>query len=114
MSARYMYFHLPDQVYQRNVEEVWNGRLQARKYSHADQLQIEKDDISKDADQRLYRSMIGSLLYVTTSRPDVMQAVGQVANISSSTKGNTCYGSKENIQISQRNKRLWIMVSKRE
>jgi hypothetical protein len=40
---------------------------------------LRKDDISKDAYQRLYRSMIGSLLYVTTSRLDVMQAVGQVA-----------------------------------
>jgi hypothetical protein len=40
---------------------------------------LSKDDKSKDADQRLYRSMIGSLLYVTTSRLDVMQAVGQVA-----------------------------------
>jgi hypothetical protein len=39
---------------------------------------LSKDDESKDADQRLYRSMIGILLYVTTSRPDVMQAVGQV------------------------------------
>ena len=36
-------------------------------------------DSSKDLDQRLYRSMIGSLLYVTASQPDVMQAVGQVA-----------------------------------
>jgi hypothetical protein len=33
----------------------------------------------KSTDQRQYRSMIGSLLYVTASRPDVMQAVGQVA-----------------------------------
>jgi hypothetical protein len=31
-----------------------------------------KDDDSKFIDQRQYRSMIGSLLYVTTSRPDVM------------------------------------------
>jgi hypothetical protein len=31
-----------------------------------------KDDDSKSTDQRQYRSMIGSLLYVTTSRPDVM------------------------------------------
>ena len=30
------------------------------------------DDSSKDVDQKLYRSMIGSLLYVTASRPDVM------------------------------------------
>jgi hypothetical protein len=40
---------------------------------------LRKDDDSKSTDQRQYRSMIGSLLYVTTSRPDVMQAVGQVA-----------------------------------
>jgi hypothetical protein len=33
---------------------------------------------SNSIDQRQYRSMIGSLLYVTTSRLDVMQAVGQV------------------------------------
>jgi hypothetical protein len=39
---------------------------------------LRKDDDSKDADQRLYRSMIGNLLYVTSSRPDVMQEVGQV------------------------------------
>jgi hypothetical protein len=34
-----------------------------------------KYDESKELDQRLYRSMIGSLLYVTTSRPDVMKVV---------------------------------------
>jgi hypothetical protein len=33
---------------------------------------LSKDDNSKSIDQRQYRSMIGSLLYVTTSRPDVM------------------------------------------
>jgi hypothetical protein len=33
---------------------------------------LSKDDESKYTDQRQYRSMIGSLLYVTTSRPDVM------------------------------------------
>jgi hypothetical protein len=40
---------------------------------------LSKDDDSNSIDQRQYRSMIGSLLYVTTSRPGVMQAVGQVA-----------------------------------
>jgi hypothetical protein len=40
---------------------------------------LSKDDDSKSTDQRQYRSMIGSLLCLTTSRPDVMQAVGQVA-----------------------------------
>jgi hypothetical protein len=40
---------------------------------------LSKDDDSKSTDQRKYKSMIGTLLYVTTSRPDVMQEVGQVA-----------------------------------
>jgi hypothetical protein len=31
-------------------------------------------------------SMIGSLLYVTTSRPDVMQAVGQVTRFQEALK----------------------------
>jgi hypothetical protein len=39
---------------------------------------LRKDDDSKSTDHRQYRSMIGSLLYVTTSRPDIMQAIGQV------------------------------------
>jgi hypothetical protein len=38
-----------------------------------------KDDDSNSIDQRQYRSMIGNLLYVTTSKPYVMHAVGQVA-----------------------------------
>ena len=32
--------------------------------------------------------MIGSLLYVTASRPDVMQAVGQVARFQAAPKGS--------------------------
>ena len=40
---------------------------------------LRKDDESKEVDKIIYRSMIGSLLYVTASRPDVMQAIGQVA-----------------------------------
>jgi hypothetical protein len=33
---------------------------------------LSKDDDSKSTDQRKYRSMIGSLLYVTAYRPDVL------------------------------------------
>ena len=44
------------------------------------------DDSLKDVDQRLYRSMIGSLLYVTASAPDIMQAIGQVATFQAAPK----------------------------
>jgi LPS sulfotransferase NodH len=47
---------------------------------------LRKDDDSKSIDQRQYRSMIGSLLYVIVSRPDVMQAVGQVARFQATPK----------------------------
>jgi hypothetical protein len=47
---------------------------------------LSKDDDSKSSYQRQYSSMIGSLLYVTTSRLDVMQAVGQVTQFQASPK----------------------------
>nr|GEZ44913.1 uncharacterized mitochondrial protein AtMg00810-like [Tanacetum cinerariifolium] len=34
-----------------------------------------KDETGKDVDLHLYRSMIGSLMYLTASRPDIMFAV---------------------------------------
>jgi hypothetical protein len=36
---------------------------------------LSKYDISPDVDQRAYRSMIDSLLYITTSCPDIMQVI---------------------------------------
>jgi hypothetical protein len=40
---------------------------------------LRKDDDSNSIDKRKYRSMIGSLIYVTSSIPYVMQAIGHVA-----------------------------------
>jgi hypothetical protein len=39
---------------------------------------LSKDHDSPDVDQSSYRSMIGNLLYITTSRPDIMDVVGSV------------------------------------
>ncbi|KAM1881556.1 hypothetical protein ACFX13_003157 [Malus domestica] len=47
---------------------------------------IHKDSSGKDVDQTLYRSMIGSLLYFTTSRPDIAFAVGVCARFQSCPK----------------------------
>lgn len=40
---------------------------------------LSKDDESLEVDQTLYRSMIGGLLYLTTSRPNIMHAICMVA-----------------------------------
>ena len=47
---------------------------------------LSKDDPSPDVDQRTYRSMIGSLLYLTVSHHDIMQAVGMVGRFQSAPK----------------------------
>jgi hypothetical protein len=47
---------------------------------------LSKDDDLNSTDQRQYRSMIDSLLYVIASKPYVMQAVGQVAQFQAAPK----------------------------
>jgi len=49
---------------------------------------LSKDDTSPEVDQKLYRSMICSLLYVTASRPDVMHAVGLVGRFQEAPREN--------------------------
>jgi hypothetical protein len=47
---------------------------------------LRKDDDSESTDQRKYISMIGRILYVTTSKPDVMQVVGHVTRFQAAPK----------------------------
>lgn len=39
---------------------------------------LSKDDESPSVDATLYRSIIGALLYLTATRPDIMQVIGMV------------------------------------
>ena len=47
---------------------------------------LSKDDEFLEVDLTMYRSMIGSLLYVTATRPDVVQVVGLVSRFQSASK----------------------------
>jgi hypothetical protein len=68
---------------------------------------LDSDKSGNMVDQKLYRSMIGSLLYVTASRPDVM------FKISSLTKRKSFEGNKENIKVLKAYTRCWIVVFQR-
>ena len=48
--------------------------------------QLEPDLHGKPVDQKLYRSMTGSLLYLTTSRPDIMFSVCMCARYQANPK----------------------------
>ena len=52
----------------------------------ATDCKLSKDDDTPQIDATLYRSIIGALLYLTATRPDIMQAVGMVARFQSSPK----------------------------
>ncbi|CAM8991073.1 unnamed protein product [Rhodiola kirilowii] len=52
----------------------------------ATHLKITKDDAGTKVDQTRYRSMIGSLLYLTTSKPDVAYAIGVCARYQADPK----------------------------
>ncbi|XP_022636523.1 uncharacterized protein LOC111241669 [Vigna radiata var. radiata] len=47
---------------------------------------LDKDEIGKEVSQTRYRGMIGSLLYLTASRPDIMQSVCVCARYQSSPR----------------------------
>src|SRR3954468_23777504 len=48
--------------------------------------QLDLDPNGKEVDQREYRSMIGSLLYLCASRPDIMLSVGMCARFQAAPK----------------------------
>ena len=65
------------QVYQGHDQEVWHVGTNDN---------LDSDASGNMVDQKLYRSMIGSLLYVTASRPDVMFSVCMCARFQASQK----------------------------
>ncbi|CAM8877571.1 unnamed protein product [Rhodiola kirilowii] len=52
----------------------------------ATHVKVTKDEAGANMDQTLYRSMIGSLLYHTVSRPDISHAVGVCARYQANPK----------------------------
>jgi hypothetical protein len=49
-------------------------------------MQLDLGEGEKLVDQKVYRSMIGSLLYLCSSRPDIMLSIGLCADFQSAPK----------------------------
>ena len=58
---------------------------------------LRKDDEYLEVDHTIYRPMIGILLYVTTTRLDVMQAIGLVSKFQSTPKETHVIAVKINL-----------------
>jgi len=57
-----------------------------KRTSAATQLKLTKDENGVDVDKSMYRSIIGSLLYLTASRPDITFTVGVCARYQAEPK----------------------------
>ncbi|KAK2364020.1 putative mitochondrial protein [Trifolium repens] len=73
--------------YARNIVKKFGMENATHKRTPAPtHLKLTKDEKGISVDQSLYRSMIGSLLYLTASRPDITYAVGVCARYQADPK----------------------------
>ncbi|KAK2381911.1 hypothetical protein QL285_069481 [Trifolium repens] len=73
--------------YARNIVRKFGMDNNSHKRTPAPtHLKLTKDEKGVGVDQSLYRSMIGSLLYLTASRPDITFAVGVCARYQAEPK----------------------------
>jgi hypothetical protein len=73
---------------------------------------LRKDDDSKSTCHRQYRSMIGILLYVTSSRPNVIPAVGHVARFQAAPKESHVLAVKRIFRYLKGTKEFGLWYSK--
>ena len=74
---------------------------------------LDKDEKGKRVDQKLYQSRIGSLLYLTTSRPNIMFNVCIYARYQSEPKESHLIATKRILRylVSTQNVGLWYSKS---
>jgi hypothetical protein len=71
---------------------------------------LDNDASGNIVDQKMYRSMIGSLLYMTASRLDVMFSVCMCARFQASPR-ESFEGNQENIEVLEACTKCWLVVS---
>jgi hypothetical protein len=74
---------------------------------------LNSDTSGNIVDQKMYRSMIGSLLYVTTSRLDVMFSVCMCARFQDTPRESHLKATKRILRYLKHTQKCWIMVFQR-
>ena len=84
MSTTQWHIHISGEISQGCTEEIRHARLQRSQNPYAHKWPSMQNGI--DFDQKVYRSMIGSLLYLCASRPDIMLSVCMCARYQATPK----------------------------
>lgn len=67
---------------------------------------LSKDDGARKVDATLYRSLVGNLLYLTATKPDIMFATSLLSRFMHSTS-QIHFGVAKSVTLSSRYKKLW-------
>eukprot|EP00253_Pinus_taeda_P013208 PITA_13208 len=74
-------------------------------------LKLSKEDNSKDFDPRLYKSIVGSLMYLTATRPDIMYDVSLISRFMERPKKAHWQAAKRILRYVKGTKRFGILYT---
>ena len=77
-------------------------------------LKLSKEDNSKDFDPSLYKSIVDSLMYLTTTRPDIMHAVSLISKFMERSKEAHWQEAKRILRYVKGTKRYGILYTTSE
>ncbi|GJU61500.1 putative ribonuclease H-like domain-containing protein [Tanacetum coccineum] len=114
-----MLVQILDEFYGRAHLLSWTtGQAERRCTPIETQKPLIKDEEAADVDVHLYRSMIGSLMYLTASRPDIMFCSIDyvVANLDKEIHNRTVvnFWQGDLSHSSARSKQLWLLLLQRQ
>ena len=77
-------------------------------------LKLSRNDSSKDFDPSLYKSIVGSLMYLTANRPDIMHAVSLIFRFMEKPKEAHWQATKRILRYVKGTKRFGILYTASE
>ena len=77
-------FHLSENVCIRSVSKVWYGGINAVKNLIVPGTKLSKDKGGVRIDETLLKQVVGSLMYLTVTRSDLMYGVSLISRFMSS------------------------------
>ena len=72
-------------------------------------LKLSKDDSIKDFDPSLYKSIVGSLMYLTATGPDIMHAISLISRFMEKLKEAHWQATKRILRYAKGTKRYSIL-----
>ena len=98
--------------YIREIIKKFGTSLRSVGTPMSNTYKFDNNEGGKHVDQKLYRGMIGSLLYLTTSRPDILFSICMCARFQSNPRENHYLATKKIFKYLEGTQELGLWYSK--